>query len=163
MGADENVYTAAAQAGLQLGTLRGGGAVGEQRNGHFPALQQPTTNVVDFQTADEVGEVGVVLLGQYLGRCHERGLVTAFDAGQHRSESHEGLTGADITLQQAVHRVRPGEVGADLGYGVALRGGQGKGQPGEEAVHEVPTGRVADAPGVALGGPFAHHQHELEA
>ena len=56
----------------------------------------------------------VVLLGQHLGRRHQRGLFAGLDRAQHRQQRHQRLAGADIALQQPQHPARRGEVGVDL-------------------------------------------------
>ena len=59
-------------------------------------------------------DTGDVLLGEHLGRRHQRTLVAALHRRQQRRHGDDRLAGADVALQQPVHRVRPGEVGADL-------------------------------------------------
>ena len=44
-----------------------------------------------------------MLLGEHLGRGEHRGLATRIGNLQHGAQSHHGLTGTHITLQQAVH------------------------------------------------------------
>ena len=67
---------------------------------------------------------GGVLLGEHLGRRHQRALVAALHGDEHRADRHEGLARADVALQQAVHRVRPGEVVLDLADRPPLRAGE---------------------------------------
>ena len=73
------------------------------------------------------------------------------------------LPGADVTLQQPVHRVRRGEVGVDLGDHPPLGVRQREAQRGVEAAHQLAADLVADADGVPLHRPLAHHEHELHA
>ena len=47
----------------------------------------------------------VVLLGEDLGGREQRRLTTGVDDGEHRAQRHDGLAGADLALQQPVHRV----------------------------------------------------------
>ena len=61
-----------------------------------------------------------VLLGEHLGRRHQRCLVPALYRGEHRCDSNDGLAGPHVALQQAVHRVGAGEVGLDVADGVLL-------------------------------------------
>ena len=55
-----------------------------------------------------------MLLGEDLGRRHQRTLVAALDRGQQGGDGDDRLAGADVALQQAVHGVRRREVGIDL-------------------------------------------------
>ena len=55
-----------------------------------------------------------MLFGQNFGGSHERGLMTTVDRHEHGLHCDEGLAGTDITLQQAMHRTRIGEVAFDL-------------------------------------------------
>ena len=78
-------------------------------------------------------DAGGVLLGEHLGRRHQRALVAALHGGQQRGHGDDGLAGADVALQQPVHRVRRGEVGVDLGDHPALGVRQREAQRGVEA------------------------------
>ena len=44
-----------------------------------------------------------VLAGEDLGRGHHRRLAAGLDGGEHGEEGDQGLAGADVALQQAVH------------------------------------------------------------
>ena len=44
-----------------------------------------------------------VLLGQYLGRSHDAGLIAVAQCDKHRHQGHEGLTASHIALKQTVH------------------------------------------------------------
>jgi hypothetical protein len=55
-----------------------------------------------------------VLLGEHLGRGQQRGLAAAVDDLQHRPQRHEGLAGADLALQEAVHRARLAQLRASV-------------------------------------------------
>ena len=55
-----------------------------------------------------------VLLGERLGRSHERPLPSGFDRAQERMEGHDRLPRAHLALQEALHRGRALEVGVDL-------------------------------------------------
>ena len=56
-----------------------------------------------------------VLLGERLGRCHQRALTAGLDRAQERVERDDGLAGADVALEQPLHRGRAGEIGIELG------------------------------------------------
>ena len=55
-----------------------------------------------------------VLLGQDLGRRHERHLQAVLHRDQRGQQRDDGLAGADVPLQQPVHRLRPLQVVDDL-------------------------------------------------
>ena len=55
-----------------------------------------------------------MLLGKRLGRRHQRALLAGLDRAQQRIERDDGLPGADLALEQALHRRRLGEIGVDL-------------------------------------------------
>ena len=87
-----------------------------------------------------------VLLGQDLGRRHEGGLQPVLHrqhGGQHRDD---GLAGADIALQQAVHRLGALHVLADLLEGGALTGRQLERQHAAQRLANA----IVDANGVSL-------------
>ena len=65
-----------------------------------------------------------VLLGEHLGRRHQRALPAGLDGAQQRRERDDGLAGADVALQQPLHRRRPREVAVDLGDRPLLRVGE---------------------------------------
>ncbi len=78
-----------------------------------------------------------VLLGEHLGRDHEGALVAALHAVKKRRERDHGLAGADVALQEPVHRVRSGEVGRHLPDRPLLGCGQLEGQAAEERLDEA--------------------------
>ena len=55
-----------------------------------------------------------VLLGERLGRRHQRALASRLDRAQERVERDHRLAGADVALEQPLHRRRAREVGVDL-------------------------------------------------
>ena len=55
-----------------------------------------------------------MLFGERLGGGHERALAAVLDRAQKRVERDHGLAGADVALQEALHRSRALEVGVDL-------------------------------------------------
>ena len=55
-----------------------------------------------------------VLLGERLGRRHQRALPPGLDRAQQRVERDHRLARADVALQQPPHRDAAGEVGVDL-------------------------------------------------
>ena len=61
----------------------------------------------------------VVLLGEDFGRRHDRDLIAVFHRLQRSQRRDDRLAAADIALQQALHRMRLREVGADLAQALA--------------------------------------------
>ena len=123
----------------------------DARAAHHPAVGQ---------LAQHGGDGAVVLLGEHLGRREEGGLAAGVDHPQHRPERHEGLAGADLALEQTVHRVRLGQVVLDLGPDVALALGQLERQPCVERRQQVTLAAVArpGAHGAQRPTPAAEHQ-----
>ena len=106
---------------------------------------------------------GVMLLGQHLGRRHQGALMAALDGGEQRGHGDDRLPGPDVALQQPVHRVGAGQVGADLGDGAVLGCGQGKREAVAEATEQLTVNLVADPDGVPFDRSLAHHQDHLQA
>ena len=69
-----------------------------------------------------------VLLGEDLGRRHEGALPPGLDRPEQRRQRDDGLPGADVALQQPLHRRRAREIAVDLGDRPFLRLGQGEWQ-----------------------------------
>ena len=86
-----------------------------------PAGQQPPAHAAGRQQAVE--RLGM-LPGQDFGRRHQRRLLAVGHGQQHRVDGDDRLAAADVALQQAVHGVRPGHVGRDLGDRLVLPGRQ---------------------------------------
>ncbi len=76
------------------------------------------------QRLEPLHQLAEVLLGEDLGRRHQRALPARADRGGRRQRRDDGLAGADVALQQPVHRLRQREVGRDLVDDTALRAGQ---------------------------------------
>ena len=91
---------------------------GEQRDpgGHVGAAEHAALG----QRARAARDRAVVLRGEHLGRREQRRLPAGVDHLQHRAQRDHGLAGADLALQQPVHRVVAGQVGRDLGADLAL-------------------------------------------
>ena len=69
-----------------------------------------------------------VLLGERLGRGHQGALPTRLHRAEERVQRNHRLAGADIALEESLHRRRPAEVGVDLGDHLLLRLGEREGQ-----------------------------------
>ena len=87
--------------------LARGGARREQRD-------------ADAELGAEALDRQEVLLGERLGRRHQRSLSATLDGAQQRVERHGRLARADVALQETLHRRRPSEIGVDLGDRVVL-------------------------------------------
>ena len=74
----------------------------------------------DVGRGEEAVERVRVLLGERLGRRHERGLVARLDRAEHRVDGNDRLAGAHLAHQEALHRAARGEVLVDLGERLAL-------------------------------------------
>ena len=61
-----------------------------------------------------------VLLGERLGRRHQRALPPVLDGAQERVERDDRLAGADVALQQPLHRRRALEIDVDLAHDLLL-------------------------------------------
>ena len=98
--ADDQRELAAGELGEGVGAPAGGRRAGQQRRGHRLAAEQP----LDRRE---------VLLGERLGRRHQRRLVAVLDRAQHRVQRDHRLAAADLAHQQPLHRPRLGEVRVD--------------------------------------------------
>ena len=100
---------AVGEAGEHRPPLGPADAVREQLDPQRPVAEQVVG--VGHRHARRAGpHARRVLLGEHLGRRHQRALVTALHRRQQRRDRDHGLAGADVALQQPVHRMgrRPG-------------------------------------------------------
>jgi len=86
----------------------------------------------DAQRLQPLQQLAEMLLGEDLGRRHQRALPAGVDRHRRRERGHHRLAGADIALQQAVHRLRAAQVGGDLVADAVLRAGERERQRGEQ-------------------------------
>ncbi len=107
----------------------GRGRAGEQRD-------------ADELAGQELLHGAEVLLGQRLGRRHERALAPVLDRAQQREQGDHRLARSDLPHQQALHRAVLGQVGVDGVGGAQLVAGGREGQAaGQPALGQLP-GRV---------------------
>ena len=99
------------------------------------AAEQPALG----ERPEHRGDRAVVLLREHLGRREQRGLAAGVDDGEHRPQRHDGLAGADLALEQPVHRVLAGQVGRDRRATSSLPVGERERQPRVER-REQPVG-----------------------
>ena len=62
---------------------------------------------------DHCSDRPVMLFGEHLRGGHEHGLVPGPDRLQHGGERHHRFAGADLALQETLHRMVAGHVGSD--------------------------------------------------
>ncbi len=103
----------------------------------------------------------MVLLGQHLGGRHQRGLVPAVDPGEHRGHRDQGLAGADVALQEAVHRHPPLEVTQDLVDRPFLGTGEGERQAFSQPTDAGAVDPVDHTDLGRLDRPLTEHEGEL--
>jgi len=101
MRADDEMDRAALDLGELLAPRRPGGRSGEQRDAEARRLQQPR-------------DVAEMLLGEDFGWRHDRHLQAVLHRHQRRQQRDNRLAGADVPLQQPVHRLRLLQVVDDL-------------------------------------------------
>ena len=78
--------------------------------------------------AQEISDGLQMLFGQYLGGCHDTGLVTVVQCDEHRHEGHECLAASHVALQQPVHLATAAHVLSYLADDALLGSCQFKGQ-----------------------------------
>ena len=113
------------------------------------------------EVAEHRGDRAVVLLGEHLGRREQRGLAAGVDHAQHRPQRDQGLAGADLALEQPVHRVRLGEVVLDLGADLALPARELERQPCVERREQPAVAAVARPRPHRPDRPAAPAEHQL--
>ena len=103
------------------------GGEGRELGGALAALVAAGQEVeADAGRLGEGREGEEVLAGEDLGRGHHRRLAAGLDGGEHGEEGDQRLAGADVALEEAVHAVRRGHVGGDLGDGAGLGAGRAR-------------------------------------
>ncbi len=98
-----------------------------------------------------------MLLGQQLGRRHQRHLLAVRDGAQRRQRRHQRFAGADVALHQPHHREVFLHIGFDKSATTRLRAGRRERQLGEKTVFQ-PIVRQQRLRLIALGAG-AHRQH----
>ena len=81
-------------------------------------------------------EIIGVLLGQQLGRRHQRHLLTVGDRAQGGQGGNQRFTGPDVALHQAHHRHVERHIAFNLGGDARLRAGGFKRQRGQQLIFE---------------------------
>ena len=104
-----------------------------------------------------------MLLRERLGRRHQRALTPGLDGPKKGVERDRGLAGADVPLEQPLHRSRLRQVGVDLRDGALLILGQRERQRRPVARDQL-AGRTERPSGLALDPGAKHRElqrHEL--
>ena len=115
----------------------------------------------DLERLQQAPQRQEVLLGQDLRRRHERGLVPRLDGGEDGEGGDDGLARAHVALEEAVHRVGLGHVGADLAPHPLL-GGRERVREGAEQLPPEGPGRVHAEAALAPFALAADGETELE-
>ncbi len=113
----------------------------------------------DAQRLQPLRDATEVLLGQQLGRCHQRCLPAGLDCARRGQRSHHGLAAADIALHQPLHRLLAREVELDLVPDALLRACQFERQRRDQARRS--GRRRQDPASAACGGWHGQAQGDL--
>src|SRR5918995_1665290 len=92
----------------------------------------------DAERAADLVDREEVLLGERLGRRHQRTLVTPLDCAQEHVERHDRLAGPDVALEEALHGLLTAQVPVDLGNRLFLLGSERERERGSIARDELP-------------------------
>ena len=107
------------------------------------------------------GELAVMLLGQDLGRRHDRDLPPVLDALQGGKHGDHRLAAAHVALQQALHRMRRAEIAFDFAPGLALCARQLERQAREESARQFLARAQGGRPGAATSLVMQTHRQLL--
>ncbi len=149
VGPDDDRRHPGPQARMDLLLFAGREAAHQQLGRHTQRREQPR-------------EGARVLLGQHLGRRHERGLEVVLGGQQHREQRHHRLAAAHVALEQPMHAHRRRHVGDDFLDGALLGAGQLEGERLAQLGGEVALHGEADAGTGLPGQPARAGQHQLE-
>ncbi len=156
--------------GVQHGLLPGRGGHGAGEQGDLDRVgAEAAQQAVPGQRPERAADRFEVLRGEDLGGGQQGGLSPGVHHLQHGAQGHDGLAGADLALEQAVHRRVLGEL---RGQGLAdggLAGGQRERQlpveGGQQSVRGGPAGGglLGGELGAAPGQGRLEHQGFLVA
>ena len=105
----------------------------ERDSAHPRALRPRHESDLQSERMKPVAKIAPVLLGEQLGRRHERRLQAAARRTRGRRSRDHGLAAADVTLQKPQHWAPGHEVGVNFLQSAQLRGRQLEGQRLQEA------------------------------
>src|SRR5918994_2240513 len=92
----------------------------------------------DAERAADLVDREEVLLGERLGRRHQRTLMTPLDCSQEHVERHDRLAGPDVALEEALHGLLAAQVPVDLGNRFLLLGSERERERGSIARDQLP-------------------------
>ena len=118
VGADDDAGAAVGDLGARLPLRRGLQRPGEQ--GDAGAGRVAVELAGAAERAEQLPDAAGVLGGEDLGRGEQGGLPAGVDDLGHGTERDDGLAGADLALQEPVHRLVAVELGGELLPHVAL-------------------------------------------
>ena len=124
-----------AQAGKLYGVLDNGVGANKYVDGSVHQSVEHFLSALAFYYASEQGHTQIhilkkshdglqMLLGQYLGRSHDTGLIAVVDGNEHRHQCHKRLAATYIALQQTVHLSAGTHVLTYLAYHALLCSGE---------------------------------------
>ena len=100
----------------------------------------------DPQRIGPAADIGRVLLGQYLRRRQQDGLVATLDGRHGAPDGDDRLSAPHVALEKTIHGRRGSKVGRDLTNHSLLRGCQRKQKPFQEPSGEGPVHLVPNRP-----------------
>ena len=160
VGADDDPRRAVGRLGQRGTARRRAERAGQQRE---PGRDVRSPELAGRgERAEHGAQRAGVLLGQHLGGGEQRGLTAAVDHLQHRAQGDDGLAGAHLALEQAVHRRAAAELARQLASDVLLTPGQGEGQGGVERLEQPATSDLPRRAGQRPGHRAALGQHDLQ-
>ncbi len=109
-------------AECKIGFARGNRLPGSGAFGLLLTAGYPGT--AHAQSRERRCQLAIMLFGEDLGRRHEGGLKSVLDRLQAGKCRHHGLATTNIALQQATHRMRLRQIGANFLPGTGLRTGE---------------------------------------
>ena len=139
-----------AELAQQVGAARLRRGAGEQRG-------------LDELTRHQLLQRREVLLGERLGGRHQRGLAAGLDGAQHRVQRDDGLAGADLAHQQALHRAVGRHVLVERGHRALLvAGGRERERVAQPAGGELARGAQRLRPRALAAARAAAQERDLQ-
>ena len=116
----------------------------------------------DSEGIEDAAEIQIMLLGQNLGWCHQGRLPPRLVGLNHGPQSHHGLSGPYIALEEAVHALWSGHISRNLIHHHALRIGEHKRQGLLDPAPSRTASRTRDTSGFFYRG-MARAEDELNS